>query len=123
MTDIEITQKPQPREVMVKRFVCPNCGWRRATKKLVVEHMARCWYDPANKSCKTCIHFSHDDGDPETGAPEVIWCSAQSKELQYAETPVVSCPLWRDRDEEEDEPAEDAWDHGLRGLTVDGGAR
>lgn len=116
MTDIEITPAPVPLELMVKRYQCTSCRFRRATKKDVVEHMARCWYDRANRSCKTCLHFSSDDGDPETGAPAVIWCGARSEEMQYEATPVVGCPLWRDRDEEEDEPAEGPWDRDARAL-------
>lgn len=117
MPDIENTT---PIEVVVKRYQCPACRYRRATKKLVAEHMARCWYRPANRTCKTCAHFSIDRADYETGAPEVIWCGAKSVELDYLQIPVVGCPLWRDRDLEEDEPEMDEWDASLRDL-IEGG--
>ena len=35
-------------------------------------------------------------------------------ELLPERAPVVGCPLWRNRDEEEDQPAEDAWDRSAR---------
>ncbi len=128
MTDIEITAASQPLELTVKRFQCVFCGprFRRATKKLVVEHMKQCWSDPAAKTCRTCVNFERGRATVGYSAyepPEALdspdACAIGEPLPERA--PVVGCPLWRDRDEQEDEPPLDVWDHGLRGLTADGG--
>ena len=52
----------QPREVTVKRYRCPHCRYSRSSRKPVVEHIARCWHNPVNRACKTCIHFERATG-------------------------------------------------------------
>lgn len=114
MTDIEITSKPEPVKVMVPRFECAFCGsgFRRSKKKLVADHMKICWSEKAKRTCRTCVHF---DRSAIWGGEDV--CDLGQDVPENA--PVVNCPLWRDRDEEEDKPFVDAWDHGLRELGGD----
>lgn len=124
--DLPDVTVPQPRIVVRRRFQCVFCQFSRATKRLVVEHMTRCWSDPAKRTCKTCLHF-------ERGRVTVTFSPYEPPEALDApdecalgqdlpeRAPAVDCPLWRDRDNEEDEPAEDAWNAGLREL--DGDAR
>lgn len=121
MTDIEITPKPQPRIVIRKRFQCPFCSFSRATKRLVVEHIARCWHDPANKTCRSCVFFERGHLEGYVLEREVPDACALGEPVQPKE-PVVGCHLWQDRDLEEDEPAEDDVDLALRELLdADGG--
>lgn len=47
----------EPVEAIVKRYRCPHCRYSPSARKPVVEHIARCWHNPANRACKTCVHF------------------------------------------------------------------
>lgn len=108
-----------------KRFKCPFCRFQRSTEKPVVEHIARCWSDPAKRTCKTCRHFTrgYSAGRPSAYEPPDAYEVDDECELGEdlpENAPVVGCPLWRDCDDEEDEPTEDAWDRDAR--TLNGGA-
>jgi hypothetical protein len=46
-----------PIPVLVRRFACPHCRYRRAKRDAVAAHIGRCWFNPANRTCKTCKHF------------------------------------------------------------------
>lgn len=129
MTDVEITPAPVllPIEVTVKRYDCAFCGsrYRRSKQFPVIAHMARCWSDPAKRTCRTCSHFmrGYTAGTPSAYEPPDAYevddeCTLG--ELLPERAPVVGCPLWRNRDEEEDQPAEDAWDRSARTLTEGG---
>ena len=98
MADVEVPSKPEPVKVMVLRFDCPFCGsgFRSSKKAYVVEHMKRCWSDPAKKTCRTCAHF---DRAAMWDAEDV--CNLGQDVPERA--PVVDCSLWRDRDEDEPE--------------------
>lgn len=98
MADVEITTARGPVKVLVVRYDCPFCGsgFRSSRKSYVVEHMARCWAEPAKKTCRTCAHF---DRRALWGAEDV--CALGENVPERA--PVVNCPLWQDRDEEEAE--------------------
>lgn len=126
LTDITA---PQPRKVTVTRYRCPFCRRQNSAKKKIVEHIARCWHNPAVKSCRTCLHFEKSCTETEVYGGEVRVCYQQDDLCTLGQTlpdngfPAVNCPLWRDRDLEEDDPAEDEWDRDARALTTDGGAR
>jgi hypothetical protein len=51
----------EPIPVRVVRYGCPSCGRTASSRSRTREHMSRCWWDPANRGCKTCRHF--DEGD------------------------------------------------------------
>lgn len=96
MADIEITTTaPGPVKVTVTRFDCPFCGsgFRSSRKAYVIDHMARCWSDPAKKTCRTCAHF---DRTALRGAEDVCDLGCDVPE----NAPVIGCSLWRDRDED-----------------------
>lgn len=48
----------EPIPVMVRRFRCPFCPRGHASKARAVEHIGRCWSNPAARGCKTCRHFA-----------------------------------------------------------------
>lgn len=50
-----------PIPVRVTRYRCPSCNHRTSKKALTREHMRRCWWDPANRGCKTCANFEPND--------------------------------------------------------------
>jgi hypothetical protein len=47
----------EPIPVKVTRYACPSCGRTATRPSRTREHMSRCWWDPANRSCKTCVNF------------------------------------------------------------------
>ena len=55
MTAVAVEIAPEP--VTVTRWRCPFCRRSRAHKKATTEHIARCWLNPAVRSCKTCVNF------------------------------------------------------------------
>lgn len=58
----------QPIPVMVRRYECPHCGRRRASKRTVEQHTGRCWRNPEARGCLTCRHFlPGEPGEPEVG--------------------------------------------------------
>jgi hypothetical protein len=87
-----------PVPVMVRRFECPFCHRRRSSKAATAEHIARCWMNPAARSCKTCAHYEFYRGGAYcVGTP----CNCDpSEELCHAgvdlpdSMPVTGCPLW-----------------------------
>lgn len=125
--DLTDMTAPQPRKVTVTRYRCPFCRRQNSSKKTIAEHIARCWHNPATRGCRTCLHFERGRAVATYSAyepPEALDAPdecAVGEELPENGFPVTDCPLWRDRDEDEDEPFVDAWDHGLREL--DGDAR
>lgn len=68
MSDIDILQ---PIPVTVVRFECPTCGHRASSKSRTREHMKRCWWDPENRGCKTCVNFERVRC---CGAPDLYGC-------------------------------------------------
>lgn len=99
-TDPMTTPKLLPLAVRVTRYRCPACARSHATKQRCVEHIARCWYAPENRSCKTCTHFEIDDNDIDErgyvtyeGLGPV--CNAVAEEFgEWKDLPVVGCSKW-----------------------------
>jgi hypothetical protein len=81
----------QPIEYTVRRFRCPHCTRSRSTRKLIAEHMARCWKNPAVRACVTCRHHELVDPEPEVGLPGAELCHAVHGRIDYVHT---KCPLW-----------------------------
>lgn len=67
MTDLDDVVIHEPFKVQVTRWRCPFCGRSHSARTRCVEHMGRCWQNPANRSCKTCAFFSFDYDEPEVG--------------------------------------------------------
>ena len=62
----------QPIAVKVTRYKCPHCPRTAARPGRAREHMARCWFNPEARGCKTCKHFEEavdDSPDPTIGYP------------------------------------------------------
>lgn len=101
MTDTTITE---PVKVQVTRWRCPFCGRSHSGRGRAREHMARCWFNPAARSCKTCVQFQPaiDDcpGTPGCGCGNDEFCRAGlSVEVPSENRPdkttfPVNCPLW-----------------------------
>lgn len=114
----------EPVALQVVRFLCPFCRRGHGKKSAAVDHIGRCWWNPGIRGCKTCRFYQ-----AAYTAPASSWCEPgrqcscnDSEESCWHENgpelsePIAGCPLWRDRDEEEDEPAEDQWDRDARAL-------
>lgn len=90
----------EPVPVMVRRYECPFCHRRRSARATTARHIARCWLNPAVRSCKTCVHFEEvPDGEPcFPGRPctcnqGYVDCAA-GVSLAFENTPRTGCPLW-----------------------------
>lgn len=91
----------EPVAVMVKRWECPFCRRRRASKQATTEHIGRCWHNPAVRSCKTCTHFISEPsgewcvpGQPCNCNNGYMECAA-GVDLDIAQVPVTGCSLWK----------------------------
>lgn len=74
----------EPIRTTVVRYKCPHCNRHESRKAKAVAHIARCFLNPANRTCRTCKH--HID---------VNWVNPEGcKVSEPAEFPVVGCPLW-----------------------------
>ncbi len=90
-----------PIPVMVRRYECPRCGRRRASKQATAAHIGRCWLNPANRTCKTCKYFKPAGccGMPDVYdcytpmCPTTPTCDADV-DLSDGNTPRVGCPRW-----------------------------
>lgn len=65
MTEDVVT--PAPVRAVVVRWWCPFCGRSHSDRPRTRAHMARCWLNPANRSCKTCTFFEFDYDEPDVG--------------------------------------------------------
>lgn len=94
-----------PIPVRTIRYACPFCARSRAKKAATVEHIGRCWFNPGNRTCKTCKHFK----EAFTASPD-DWCfpgrhcscndfdayCAEDVDLPgFEDRPIVDCPLWQ----------------------------
>jgi endogenous inhibitor of DNA gyrase (YacG/DUF329 family) len=77
----------------VVRYQCPHCRRTHSKKQAAELHIARCWYNPAARACKTCVHFTPED--PDGPYPEHPgWreqCEQGRKLLSGLHT---ECPMW-----------------------------
>lgn len=87
-----MTAEPIP--TTVKRWKCPSCNRHHSSKRAAVEHIARCWYDPANRACKTCEHRIEPYYEPEVGINDEEGCD---KGVEDEALPVTNCPMWEPR--------------------------
>ncbi|HEY9415037.1 MAG TPA: hypothetical protein VIQ30_09790 [Pseudonocardia sp.] len=49
----------EPIPFRVTRYRCPHCPRTASSKARTVEHIGRCWRNPAARGCKTCKHFDN----------------------------------------------------------------
>lgn len=51
----------EPIPVRVTRYRCPHCVRSHSSRSGAVRHIARCWFNPDARGCKTCAHFEPAD--------------------------------------------------------------
>lgn len=89
-----------PVAITVTRFRCPFCPGSRSKKSATAEHILRCWKNPANRSCKTCVHYQAPSTGPSGEPGHDCSCSDWDEACtldggpEPEEFPVVACPLW-----------------------------
>jgi len=91
-----------PIRTTVVRYKCPHCRRHHARRADAVDHITRCWLDPANRTCRTCEHHAK-----AYTAPASAWCEPGhhctcndmdehcTVDLEPERFPVVLCPLWQ----------------------------
>ena len=103
----------QPIPVRVLRHKCPFCPRTHARPVRAREHIARCWYNPEARGCKTCKHFEPAEGDspdwttgyggsytPEdcaigidlTGRPQCKTCGGHGDVSVFPDLGMTECP-------------------------------
>lgn len=83
-----------PIPVVVTRHQCPFCRITRAKRTAMVEHIARCWQNPAAHACKTCAHF--EPADPDGPYPEHPgWPEGCAQERDLTAGLQADCPSWQ----------------------------
>jgi hypothetical protein len=91
----------EPERFTAVRWRCPHCQRSRSSKKAITEHMARCWWNPDAKGCKTCEHYYPGDNGCE-GDP---YCNCASPEscdvglLIPASGLMIRCEKWESIDD------------------------
>ncbi|WP_405536968.1 hypothetical protein [Streptomyces antimycoticus] len=95
-----------PIPIVVIRHQCPHCRRTHSKKQAAVEHMGRCWKNPANRGCKTCAWHQEERWSSHQCIPGLdcgcdSWPEAccHSDGPEPLERPVVRCPLWQARTE------------------------
>lgn len=81
----------------VTRYRCPLCSRTRSSKKAIAEHIARCWFNPAARSCKTCEHYDagYDaDINAHPSSPETCHVG-----ISLADGLPINCPKWTEGDQ------------------------
>jgi hypothetical protein len=97
MTDTAVTVEPERVEVV--RWRCPFCRKSHSGKSRSREHIARCWFNPGARSCKTCAFYEFDDSEPEVGYVGAGDVCRKNLEFPVTErgqqTLAVHCPEWQ----------------------------
>ena len=81
--------------VTVTRHQCPHCRRTWAKRAAAERHVARCWRNPENRSCKTCAHLMPAEEGPypeHPGWPEE--CSKGRELPDESGVPLTGCSLW-----------------------------
>jgi hypothetical protein len=47
----------EPEAIRVTRYRCPFCARSHSSRTRAVQHITRCWRNPAAHGCKTCAHY------------------------------------------------------------------
>jgi hypothetical protein len=81
--------------VKVTRYRCPHCGRTRSKPGAAAAHVARCFKNPAARSCKTCGAYQPPEPGDDTGYPGCPeGCDAGEDISQGIKT---ACPSWEAR--------------------------
>lgn len=66
----EAVARAKPIERRVVRYICPFCKRGRSDRSAAWAHVARCFRNPAARSCKTCAAYQPvERSDYNTGYP------------------------------------------------------
>lgn len=84
--------------LVVTRHQCPHCRRTWAKQNAAAAHVARCWLNPAVRTCKTCRHFQPYEpggcwGDPQCNCPDTPESCAAGIWLENGIA--IDCPLWQ----------------------------
>ncbi len=91
-------------KVQMTRWRCEHCRRSWSNPRTAREHAARCWYDPANRGCKTCSHFLRGFSETDVGLVEADSCAVEvplpviATMGQVRETLAVHCDSHRVKD-------------------------
>lgn len=102
MTDAGV----EPIKTAVVRFKCPFCNRHHARRPRAVDHIARCWSNPENKTCRTCVFFVPAASEADMCGVYGCTCGnfPESCELDIElpeNAPVVGCQKWQPRNLED----------------------
>jgi hypothetical protein len=96
--------------VTVRRWKCTNCSRTHSNKSRAREHIARCWWNDDNRTCKTCIFFYEGApalvcGTRDCNCPDTPPSCGAGVEFpaELSALPIVGCPKWQTRDQEIDD--------------------
>ena len=99
----------EPIAIRVTRYRCPTCARSHSTKSRCREHIARCWFNPEARGCKTCRHFEFGYEGEEcavgvslAGRPECDTCLGLFEDCEACggnwpavkPGPIVHCDKW-----------------------------
>jgi hypothetical protein len=65
-----------PIPVKITRYRCPFCTRSASRPARAREHIARCWYNPQARGCKTCRNYSRPYDGEEFGGGGEEFCDA-----------------------------------------------
>lgn len=94
----------EPVRITTVRWVCPHCSRGRSKRAATEAHIARCWDNPDNATCRTCRHAVPAQ-DACGCSPGCNWGTSGEacpptcdvgREVPADGTPVVGCPLWEE---------------------------
>lgn len=89
-----------PIPVRVTRYRCPHCARSHSARRRAVEHIGRCWFDPDNRTCKTCANYEPPEsggcfGDPQCNCPDTPQnCTAGVDLPDFGGEMVTGCEKW-----------------------------
>jgi hypothetical protein len=89
-----------PEAITVTRWRCPFCHRSRSSKRATAEHIARCWLNPAVRSCKTCSNLNpgYDACGCEPGcnwgSPSGAAQDSCAAGIELDGAVKTACPLW-----------------------------
>ena len=91
-----MTQQPTavdlPIPVVVTRHQCPHCRRTWSKPTAATAHIARCWKNPATRSCKTCVYLVPPEEGPYPEHPG--WPEACDAERDISAGLATGCPQW-----------------------------
>lgn len=96
----------EPIPVRVTRYRCPFCRRGHSTKARAVDHIGRCWHNPAVRACKTCAHNELCECEPEVGyccgtcATGLCAAGVQLRDPDGSWQVEMPCPKWAPKADE-----------------------